>query len=158
MTTRHEMTIALTPSEMARSWLVEHYRRQGSPPMRTMIALGVMVIGGVGVARNGAPVAWLALVWGAFLTLRPILFAASLFFTRRQSKPFVVTVDARGVNIAGDKGARLIPWPEITASGLGTDYLWYEVRRGSRATIPFRVMTDRAELEALFRQHVATRG
>ncbi len=152
---RYEMTIALWRSEMARSWLVEHYRRQGSPPMRTMIGLGIMVMGALMVQRSGTPMAWIALAWGAFLTLRPILFAAWLFFTRGTPKPFVVTIDARGVEIRGDKGARLIAWKDITASGQGTDYLWYEVRRASRATIPFRVMTDRAGLEALFEEHAA---
>lgn len=152
--TRYTMTIALSPGERARSWLVEHYRRQGNPPMRTMIGLGVTAMGAAMVHRAPTTIAWLALAWGAFLTLRPVAFAAWLLIARRQVKPFVVTLDARGVNIAGDKGARLIPWSDVSASGLGSDYLWYEIRRGPRATIPFRVMEDRAGIEALFREHV----
>lgn len=148
------MTIALTPGERARSWLVEHYRRQGNPPVRTVIGVGILVMGIAMLQRQPTPVAWIALAWGAFLTLRPIAFAAWLFFVRRETKPFVVTVDGRGIDIAGEKGARLLPWADITAFGLGTDYLWYEIRRGPRATIPFRVMDDRAELEALFRANV----
>ena len=31
---RHRMTIALTPAELSRSWLVEHYRRQTRAPIR----------------------------------------------------------------------------------------------------------------------------
>lgn len=145
------MTIALTPSERARSWLVEHYRRQGNPPVRAVVGLGVMIMGGVLVHRAPTPIAWIALAWGTFLTVRPLAYAAWLFFARGAPKTFVVTVDERGVNIAGEKGAALIAWKDVTASGLGADYLWYEVRRASRATIPFRVMHDRAALEALFR-------
>jgi hypothetical protein len=150
----YAMSIALTRGEMARSWLVEHYRRQGNPPMRTMIAVGITVVGAAMVRRSPAPIAWIALAWGLFLLLRPVLFAAFLYLTRGAAKPFVVTVDARGVNIAGPKGARLLPWKDVTAFGLGSDYLWYEIRRGPRATIPFRVMTDRDGLEALFRANV----
>lgn len=156
--TRYSMTIALSRSEMARSWLVEHYRRQGNPPMRAMIGLGILGMGAVMLARAPSPIAWVALLWGAFLTLRPIGFAAWLLLKSRGSKPFVVTVDARGVNIAGQKGARLVPWTDVTAFGIGADYLWYEVRRASRATIPFRVMEDRAGLEAIFREHVRRAG
>jgi hypothetical protein len=155
MSERYEMRIALGRTEMARSWLVEHYRRQGNPPMRTMIAVGITVVGAAMVRREPAPIAWIALAWGLFLLLRPVLFAAFLWITRGASPPFVVTVDERGVNVAGSKGARLLPWKDVTAFGIGVDYLWYEIRRGPRATIPFRVMTDREGLEALFRANVS---
>jgi hypothetical protein len=145
------MTIALTRAEIARSWLVEHYRRQGSFPVRTITAVAMLAIGIAMVQRGGAPVAWLALAWGAFLVLRPIAFAAWLRFGRAAPPSVDVSVDARGVEIRAAKGARLLPWSDITAWGLGSDYLWYEIRRGPRATIPFRVMDDRRELEAVFR-------
>ncbi len=152
---RYTMTIALAPSERARSWLVEHYRRQGRPPMRTLLAIGIAAMGAAMMRRAGppSPMAWIALAWGSFLVLRPIAFAAWLWLGRAAPPSFVVTVDERGVSIAGEKGARLVPWSDVSAWGLGADYLWYEIRRGPRATIPFRVMTDRPGLEAAFREH-----
>lgn len=145
------MSIALTREELARSWLVEHYRRQGSPPMRTMLAVAVVVLGAAMVRRSPTPMAWMAVGWGAFLLLRPLFVAATLYFGRRDARPFEVTVDGTGVTIAGTRGSRHVPWTEITGWGLGRDYLWYEIRRASRATIPFRVIDDREGLEALFR-------
>jgi len=154
MAARYPMTILLTPPEMARSWLVEHFRRQGFPPRRTLVGVGITLMGIVLVSRAPSPIAWVALAWGGFLVLRPFAFAGLLLMGRRRAKSFTVTVEQRGVDIVGTKGARLVPWSEITAWGLGSDYLWYEIRRSSRATIPFRVMQDRQGVEALFRDRV----
>jgi hypothetical protein len=147
------MTIELSSAEMARSWLVEHYRRQGWPPLRTLVGVGILVLGGMSMLGPSGPNLFggLAIAWGAFLTLRPIAFAGWILVRHRRTKPFVVTVDGRGVEIRGAKGTRMVPWTDITAWGLGSDYLWYEVKRGPRAIIPFRVMSDRPGLEALFR-------
>ena len=147
------MRFALRRDELARSWLVEHYRRQGSPPMRTMLAVLVVVIGAALVHRGTTQVGWLTIAWGVILLSRPIVLATFLYFSRRPPANVEVTVDERGVNVAGEKGARLLPWSEITAWGLGSDYLWYEVRQSARAILPFRVIEDRAGLEALFRAH-----
>ncbi len=150
---RHRMTIALTPAEISRSWLVEHYRRQSRAPIRTLVPVGLALVGIVMLVRQPSPIAWVALLWGLFLLLRPITVALRLRFGSGPAKSFDVTVDARGVDIVGALGKRLVPWSEITASGLGSDYLWYEIRHGARATIPFRVMIDRPALEALFEEH-----
>lgn len=148
---RFELSFTPTSEEMARSWLVEHYRRQGRVPVRTLVGVGIVVMAVSMLVRQPSTMGWIALAWGGFLLLRPLAFALSLRMGRRPPPAVRLGIDARGIEVRTPKGSKLFPWADVTAWGLGSDYLWYELRRGPRAIVPFRAMSDRSGVEAVFR-------
>lgn len=150
---RFELSFTPTADEMARSWLVEHYRRQGRVPLRTLVAVGIVVMALTMLARQPSTMGWIALAWGGFLLLRPLAFALSVRMRRAPPPAVTLTIDERGVEVRTAKGGKLFPWADVTGWGTGYDYLWYELRRGPRAIVPFRAMSDRAGVEAIFGAH-----
>lgn len=148
---RFELSFTPTSEEMARSWLVEHYRRQGRVPVRTLVGVGIVVMAVSMLARQPSTMGWIALAWGGFLLLRPLAFALSLRMGRPPPPAVTLGIDARGIEVRTPKGSKLFAWADVTAWGLGSDYLWYELRRGPRAIVPFRAMADRPGVEAVFR-------
>jgi hypothetical protein len=153
---KQELEFELTESEFRRSWLAEYYRRPGLRWFRILAGPVVFTVGAILLRdahdTSGRAAGAVALVYGVFHALRPFLLSALVLRKRRKlgRKTYRLTLDAKGIGISDGKGTSVIAWADVSASGLGRDYLWYEVRKSARATIPFRAMGDRRAVEALF--------
>lgn len=154
-----EVSFALSDEEFRRAWLREHYAQ--ASPARNVVGPVMVVLSAWVLARHGA--SFLPLVaggYGLFLIARPFLLLTQLLRERKKQGPVTLAlrVDETGITIR--RGAKTIElaWSRITAAGRRDDYVWYEIGRSQRATIPLRVVEDREALEALFRAHVPWRG
>ena len=155
---RQQLEFELTDAEFRQSWLAEYYRRPGFRSFRILLGPVVATIGAMMLRdahqTSGRAIGAIAVVYGVYHTIRPFLL--SMLVVRRRRKlglrRYRVTLDETGIEIGDGKGASRIPWKDVSASGLGASYLWYEVRKSARATIPFRAMEDRAAIEATFRK------
>lgn len=150
----------LSDGEFRRVWLTEYYRRPGWRAVRivagpALIALGIsslraddlfnQVMGGVCAA------------FGLYYALKPFLAAWMLAKQRQKSgvadQEIGVTFGPDGVEIDQGNTRTELGWEDIAAAGSGVRYLWYELKRGARATIPMSAIDDPAALEALLREH-----
>ncbi len=155
---KHELEFELTDREFKRSWLAEYYRRPGFRSFRILAGPVILTVGAMMVRdahdTSGRIAGAIAVVYGAYHALRPFLL--STLVVRRRRKLGVgryrLTVDDGGIRISDGKGSTQVSWTDVSASGVGDGYLWYEVRKSARATIPFRAMTDREGVEATFRK------
>jgi hypothetical protein len=155
---KQELEFELTDREFRRSWLAEYYRRPGFRSFR-IFAGPVVFTAGAMMLRDahepsGRAAGAVALVYGVYHALRPFLLVMLVMRRRRKlgQRKYRLTIDEGGIAISDGKGSSQIPWKDVSASGLGDGYLWYEVRKSARATIPFRAMADRRELESMFRE------
>ncbi|MFK7987971.1 MAG: hypothetical protein AB8I08_18270 [Sandaracinaceae bacterium] len=150
----------LSDGEFRRVWLTEYYRRPGWRSVRivagpALVALGISslragdlfnrVMGGVCVA------------FGLYYALKPFLAAWMLTKQRKQSgvadQEIGVTFTPEGVEIDQGGARTELGWDDVRAAGSGARYVWYELNRGARATIPMSAIDDPAALEALLREH-----
>jgi hypothetical protein len=154
----------LSDEEFRRAWLAEYYRRPGWRSLRILggpafVALGVMMVRSDAVFQRVMGV--VAILFGVYYALKPLLAARALTAQRRRSGradvELEVTLHGRGVRIDDGKVRTELPWHEVTAAGMGRGYVWYEVRGGSRATIPLRVVDELDPLVEMLRRHTEWR-
>ncbi|HBQ16145.1 MAG TPA: hypothetical protein DEF51_35105 [Myxococcales bacterium] len=150
---------ALTDGEYRRAWIREYYRRPGARMLR-LLAGPLIALLGVGMLAR-APrlfergMGVVALFFGLYLLFKPLLLANALVRRRQRTgmaeRELEVTLRAEGIRIDDGKIRTNLPWDEVRAAGRGPDYVWYEMKGGSRATIPLRAVDDLEALEALLR-------
>lgn len=96
-------------------------------------------------------------VFGLYYALKPFLAAWMLTKQRRQSgvadQEIGVTFGPEGVEIDQGNTRTELGWEDVRAAGSGSRYVWYELKRGARATVPMSAIEDPAALEALLREH-----
>ncbi|MCB9595610.1 MAG: hypothetical protein H6719_23010 [Sandaracinaceae bacterium] len=152
----------LSDDEFARAWLREYYRRPGWKTWRIIggpcfIALGLTMMRNEGLLSQGMGIA--ALVLGLWYALKPLLAARMLREQRAKSGRSHVELEVRlhgeGIRIDDGKVKKEIPWDQVVRAGAAPAYVWYELRGGSRATIPLRVVEDPEALRAKLRAHTA---
>lgn len=155
----------LSDDEFARAWLREYYRRPGWKTWRIIggpcfIALGLAMMRGEELLSRGMGIA--AIVLGLWYALKPLLAARMLREQRRKSGRSDVELEVKvhggGIRIDDGKVKREIPWEQVARAGATRDYVWYELRGGSRATIPLRVVEDPTALRAELRRHTTWEG
>jgi hypothetical protein len=152
----------LSDREFAMAWLREYYRRPG---WRSIRVLGGPLMVMVGVALRGSSQTFtsvmgiVAIVFGVYYALKPIVFTSVLTSQRRRRNSadveIEVTFDRDGMRVADGKAKTALPWERITASGVTDEYVWIELSNGNRATIPRRAIPDLEELRALLSARVA---
>lgn len=160
---RFEFEFDLSDRELARAWVREHFARQ--PLVRRALAPAFLVLGVVWLARAAEggqrAMGLLAVAFGAYLILRPFLEASRAVRLRRavpRGEHVHLVFDAVGLTLYRASKSLHFPWKEVTAAGLRDDYVWYEVRGAHRATIPLRVVDQRAEFEAFLRSKTSWKG
>ena len=155
---------SLSDREYRRAWVREYYRRPGSRLLRIVLGpffamVGVALVRSTELFTRGMGVATVLL--GLWVTLKPLLAANTLVRHRRATGrgdvTFEITLHRQGIRIDDGKVRTELPWDEVISAGRSPDYFWYEVRGGSRATIPLRVVEDPAALEALLRERTTWR-
>ncbi len=154
----HELEFELTDREFRRAWLAEYYRRPGARAFRLLAGPILFTVGAI-VLRDaegtqGRAFGAIALVYGVHHALRPFLLSALVVRRRRKLglRKYRLTIDDGGIAISDGKGTSHVAWSDVTASGRGDGYLWYEVRSSARATIPVRAMPDPEAIEGVFRR------
>lgn len=149
----------LTDAEYRRAWIREYYRRPGARVLR-LLAGPLLAMLGVGMIARAPDLfergmGVVALLFGLYLVFKPLLLANALVRRRQQSgmadRELEVSLRKEGVRIDDGKVRTNLPWDEVRAAGRGPDYVWYEMKGGSRATIPLRAVEDVEALEALLR-------
>ncbi len=155
----------LSDDEFARAWLREYYRRPGWRVFRVAFGPAVAILG-VAMVRGDAlfnrAMGIAAILLGAWYALKPFLAARMIRNARHKSGRSDLAIELR----LSDRGVRIddghkrtdLAWEDVTAAGRGPDYVWYEIGRGARATIPLRAVDDLDALEALLREKTAWAG
>lgn len=155
----------LSDDEFRRAWLAEYYRRPGWRSLRllggpALVALGAIMLRSPAAFQRVMGV--VALLFGIYYAVKPWLAARVVTRERRRSGradlELEVTLHGRGVTIDDGKVQTELPWYEVSSSGMGKDYVWYEVRGGARATIPLRVVDDLEALIERLRTHTDWKG
>lgn len=150
----------LSDEEFGRAWLREYYRRPGWRVTRVLggplvIGLGVFMVRSADLFTRAIGVA--AMVLGLWYGLKPLLAAHLMKRRRRESGrsevELEVTLSDQGLRIDDGKVRTELGWDEVRSAGRGDGYVWYELRGGSRATIPSRAVDDREALERMLREH-----
>jgi hypothetical protein len=148
----------LDDTEFSQAWLAEYFRRPGLGLLRVLagpafILIGLEMMRGPEAMGRGIGVA--AIVLGVWHLLRPFVLVRSLVRRRRASGAsgarMRVTVEDAGIRVSDGSKETRFPWDSITAAGRGRDYVWFEIRRSARGTIPLRVVKDEAKLIESFR-------
>lgn len=130
-------------------WLREYYRRPGFRSWRVIggpcfIALGIAMARGTELFTTAMGV--VSIVFGLWYSIRPWIAMKATVAQRRDSGRSGVEIELRfhrgGVRIDDGKVKKEIPWEDIVRSGRGKGYFWYELKGGSRATVPLRVVED----------------
>lgn len=150
----------LSDDEHARAWLIEYFRRPGLRVWR--VAAGpVFVAIGIGMLSAAAgftrAMGIVALVLGAWYVAKPFVQAWQVKRMRRRSGradvELQVRVDDGGITIDDGKVRTELAWTEIASAGQGRGYVWFEIKRGHRGTIPQRAIEDLEALRGLFQRH-----
>ncbi len=143
----------LNDSEFSRAWLTEYFRRPGLGLLRVLAGPLFVFIGlemTRGPAGMGRGVGVAAIVLGIWHVLRPFVLVRALVRRRRASgatsAQMRVAIEDAGIRVSDGNKETRFPWDAITAAGRGKDYVWFEIRRSVRGTIPLRVVKDEARL------------
>ena len=156
----------LSDREFASAWLREYYRRPGVRILRIVGGPGLLALGAITLSRGGDAftrgMALVTVVFGAWIILKPLLMAWSMTARRRRSDRAAVEMevrfDRRGMVVTdGDKATEL-PWEKLASAGASGDYVWLELKTGTRATIPRRAIDDLDALRELLRSRVEWKG
>lgn len=154
----HVVEFELTDREFRKSWLAEYYRRPGLRWFRILAGPVVLVVGAIMLRDahdvGGRAAGSVAVVYGVFHALRPFFLSALVMRRRRKlgRRKYRVTLDDAGIGISDGKQSSQVPWADVTASGPGDGYVWYELRKSARAILPFRAMPDREAIIETFRK------
>lgn len=150
----------LSDQEFRQAWLAEYFRRPGLGLFRVIagpafVAIGVSMARGDDLFGRGIGVA--AIVLGVWHVVKPFVLASAMVRKRRAigaaDAKMRVRVDGSGIRVSDGKRETQLAWDAITAAGRGRDYVWFEIRRSARGTIPLRAIADEAALVELFRTH-----
>ena len=150
----------LTDDEYGRMWLREYYRRPGWRVWRVIggpcfVLLGLAMVRGSELFTMGMGV--VSIVFGLWYAVRPWIAMKAMVEERRRRGGGRSEIEVRlhrdGVRVDDGKAKREIPWEDIVRSGEGPGYVWYELKGGSRATIPERVVDDGDALREKLREH-----
>ena len=148
----------LSDREFRQAWLAEYFRRPGLGLFRVIagpafVAIGLSMLRGEELFARGIGVA--AIVLGVWHVVKPFVLASAMVRQRRASGAsdarMRVRVDDGGITVSDGKKATRLAWDTITGAGRGRDYVWFEIRRSARGTIPLRAVRDEAALIELFR-------
>ena len=150
----------IADAEFRRAWLTEYFRRPGWRAARIVMGPGLVVLGASslrGPAGFNRIMGGVCVALGLYYALKPFLAAWILTKRRRESgqaeSEIGVTLDEVGVLIEQREIRTRLDWDGITRAGRGRGYIWYELRGGTRATIPLRAVEDEAMLVAHFEAH-----
>lgn len=148
----------LDDREFKEAWLAEYFRRPGLGLLRLLAGPAFILIGfemtrGPEVMGRGIGVA--AIVLGVWHLVRPFVLVRALVRRRRasgaSSARMRVAVEETGIRVSDGSKETRFSWDAITAAGRGRNYVWFEIRRSTRGTIPLRVLNDEATLIESFR-------
>lgn len=150
----------LSDEEFGSMWLREYYRRPGWRAWRVIggpcfIALGIAMARGSDLFTTGMGI--VSIVFGLWYSVRPFIAMKAMVGQRRRDGRSGIEIELRlhrdGVRISDGKAIKEIPWENIVRSGESERYFWYELKGGSRATIPVRVVEDRDALREKLAAH-----
>lgn len=155
----------LGDDELRRAWIREYYRRPGWRGLRifggpAFVALGVMMGSGTDPFMRGMGI--VTVLFGVYYVLKPWLGARAMLRARRAAglheREFAVRIDRKGIEIDDGRVRTRFAWSEVECAGRTTEYVWYQVRGGHRATIPLRVIDDRDALTAFLQRNTRWAG
>lgn len=158
-----EYSFTLSDEEFGRAWLREYYRRPGWRVLRIAGGPALMLFGASMIVRApdlfSRAMGVCAVLLGLWYATKPLLARRLLTRHRRESgradAEIGLTLSDDGVAIDHAGVRTELDWSDVTAAGRGPDYVWYEIGRGARATIPLRAVDDVDALESLLRRHTA---
>lgn len=150
----------LSDEEFGGAWLREYYRRPGWRVFRVAGGPALMVFGVSMILRApdlfSRAMGAAAVLLGLWYATKPLLARRLLTRQRRESgradAEITVTLEESGLAIEHGGVRTELEWSDVTGAGRGPAYVWYEIGRGARATIPLRVVDDVDALEALLRR------
>lgn len=147
---------SLSDREFASAWLREYYRRPGLRVLRVASGPAVLVLGALLLRGDGGfsrAMAIVTLLFGAWLTLKPLLMAWAMTSRRRRLRQSSATIevrfDQRGMRVDDGRSTTELAWDRLRAAGEARDYVWLELKSGARATIPRRAIDDLDALREL---------
>lgn len=155
----------LSDGEFGRAWLREYYRRPGWRAWRVIggpcfVALGIAMSRSAERFTMGMGI--VSIVFGIFYLVRPWIAMKAMVAHRKKGGRSGVEIELRlhrdGIGIDDGKVRKEIPWGDIIASGETSEYVWYELAGGNRATIPLRVVSDIDALRATLGAHTKWSG
>lgn len=150
----------LSDDEVGRAWLREYYRRPGWRLWRVIggpcfVGLGVAMATSSELLSRGVGIA--TIVMGVWYAAKPLIGARAVVASRRKrglsDREIEVRLDKGGVRIDDGQVRKELAWSDVRRAGEGSEYFWYEVGRGNRATIPKRVVDDADALREKLAEH-----
>lgn len=148
----------LSDQEFSRAWLAEFFRRPGLGLFRVLagpvfVAVGVQMVRGDELFARGIGVA--AILLGVWHVLRPFVLVRAMVGQRRKTGAAESTirldVGENGIVVSDGAKETRLGWDAITGAGRGRDYVWFEIRKAARGTIPLRAVDDEQALIETFR-------
>jgi len=155
----------LSDEEFGRAWLREYYRRPGWRAWRIIggpcfVALGIAMSRSAESFTVGMGIA--SVVLGLWYVVKPWIAMRATVAQRRKGGRSGVEIELRlhreGIRIDDGKVRKEIPWEDILTSGMASEYVWYELAGGNRATIPLRVVDDIDALREKLAAHTRWSG
>lgn len=150
----------LSDDEVGRAWLREYYRRPGWRLWRVIggpcfVGLGIVMATSGELLTRGVGIATIAM--GIWYAVKPLVGARAVVSSRRRrglsDREIEVRLHRDGVRIDDGQVRKELAWSDVRRAGEGSEYFWYEVGHGSRATIPKRVVDDPDALRDKLRAH-----
>jgi hypothetical protein len=156
----------LSDREFASAWVREYYRRPGVRVLRIFSGPGLVAFGVATATRATETftrvMAIVSVLFGIWLTVKPFLMAWAMTSRRRRTNRANVEMEVRfdrhGMRVSDGERKTDFAWEKLSAAGVGSDYVWLELKTGTRATIPRRAIDDLDALRELLRTHVEWRG
>lgn len=150
----------LSDREIASAWLREYFRRPGWRAWRVIggpcfIGIGIVLTQSAELFMRGIGLATIGL--GLWYAAKPFIGARLISQDRRRRGLSDLEIEVRlgrdGLRIDDGRVRKEIPWSDVVRAGASSEYIWYELRGGSRATIPLRVVEDREALRTKLAAH-----
>ncbi|MCZ7687425.1 MAG: YcxB family protein [Sandaracinaceae bacterium] len=153
----------LSDREHASAWLREYYRRARFKVLLVSSGPALIVLGAVMLRSPEAfsrTMGALVVLFGVWRIVKPFVLAWATTARRRRQRrgPLEVRFDRQGMHV--DDGSRTtdVPWDRLSAAGEARDYVWLELKSGSRAIIPRRAIDDAEALRELLSTRLEWRG
>jgi hypothetical protein len=149
----------LSDREFERAWLAEYFRRPGLARLRVLLGPAIAIFG-INLIRGasdrvGVAIGVVAILLGVWHVARPFVIVRAAVRHRRKTgaaeRTMRVRVGEEGIAISDGVKETRLPWDQVTGAGRASEYVWFEVRRSARATIPLGAIGDVAALEQAFR-------
>lgn len=155
----------LSDREFASAWLREYYRRPGLRILRilagpALVALGAFMV--QGSESFSRAMGFVAIAFGVWRVVKPLFMAWAMTSRRRRANRAAATIevrlDQRGMRVNDGKATTELAWDRLRAAGLTRDYVWLELKSGTRATIPRRAIADLDALRELLSSRLEWQG